>query len=199
MSGGGHPRRSRPPARGRHHDDSDRVSRQHASTFLTHFFGSGLADERYVVERFKALAWIPTLRQGARPMCSSGPRDLRLDHLVWLGFRIVQPQPIIPVKQRDFDRVVVVSIAEKHGGHIVSAEPQFLDHLAQMVDRRPMRLGGEKLIHNNSSVSSIFRQTLHPEKACDKNRRIAIHPPMPERPCPLPPDPGRPRVLPYLP
>ena len=27
-----------------------------ASTFLTHFFGSGLADERYVVERFKALA-----------------------------------------------------------------------------------------------------------------------------------------------
>ena len=84
-----------------------------ASTFLTHFFGSGLADERYVVERFKALAWIPTLRQGARPMCSSGPRDLRLDHLVWLGFRIVQPQPIIPVQQRDFDRVVVVSIAEK--------------------------------------------------------------------------------------
>ena len=27
-----------------------------ASTFLTHFFGSGLADERYVVERFKAMA-----------------------------------------------------------------------------------------------------------------------------------------------
>ena len=27
-----------------------------ASTFLTHFFGSGLADQRYVVERFKALA-----------------------------------------------------------------------------------------------------------------------------------------------
>ena len=27
-----------------------------ASTFLVHFFGSGLADERYVVERFKALA-----------------------------------------------------------------------------------------------------------------------------------------------
>ena len=27
-----------------------------ASTFLTHFFGSGLADERYVVERFKAQA-----------------------------------------------------------------------------------------------------------------------------------------------
>ena len=25
-----------------------------ASTFLTHFFGSGLADDRYVVERFKA-------------------------------------------------------------------------------------------------------------------------------------------------
>ena len=27
-----------------------------ASTFLTHLFGTGLADERYVVERFKALA-----------------------------------------------------------------------------------------------------------------------------------------------
>ena len=27
-----------------------------ASTFLVHFFGGGLADERYVVERFKALA-----------------------------------------------------------------------------------------------------------------------------------------------
>ena len=27
-----------------------------ASTFLTQLFGSGLADERYVVERFKALA-----------------------------------------------------------------------------------------------------------------------------------------------
>ena len=27
-----------------------------ASTFLTHFFGTGLADERYVVERFKAMA-----------------------------------------------------------------------------------------------------------------------------------------------
>ena len=27
-----------------------------ASTFLTHFFGSGLADDRYVVERIRALA-----------------------------------------------------------------------------------------------------------------------------------------------
>ena len=27
-----------------------------ADTFLVHFFGGGLADERYVVERFKALA-----------------------------------------------------------------------------------------------------------------------------------------------
>ena len=30
--------------------------RNTASTFLTHLFGTGLADERYVVERFKALA-----------------------------------------------------------------------------------------------------------------------------------------------
>ena len=27
-----------------------------ADTFLIHFFGTGLADERYVVERFKAMA-----------------------------------------------------------------------------------------------------------------------------------------------
>ena len=27
-----------------------------AATFLTHFFGHGLADERYVVEKFKAMA-----------------------------------------------------------------------------------------------------------------------------------------------
>ena len=27
-----------------------------AATFLTHFFGPGLADDRYVVERFKAMA-----------------------------------------------------------------------------------------------------------------------------------------------
>ena len=27
-----------------------------ASTFLTHFFGAGLADERYVVERFRTYA-----------------------------------------------------------------------------------------------------------------------------------------------
>lgn len=27
-----------------------------ADTFLVHFFGTGLADERYVVERFKAMA-----------------------------------------------------------------------------------------------------------------------------------------------
>ena len=26
-----------------------------AATFLTHFFGSGLADDRYVVERFKSM------------------------------------------------------------------------------------------------------------------------------------------------
>ena len=32
------------------------ISGNTASTFLVHFFGGGLADERYVVERFKALA-----------------------------------------------------------------------------------------------------------------------------------------------
>ena len=44
-----------------------------ASTFLTHFFGTGLADERYVVERFKAMAIRPwpgeasATRKGRRP------------------------------------------------------------------------------------------------------------------------------------
>ncbi len=30
--------------------------RNTANTFLTHFFGSGLSDDRYAVERFRALA-----------------------------------------------------------------------------------------------------------------------------------------------
>ena len=30
-----------------------------ASTFLTHFFGSGLVDDTYVVERFKGLCCKP--------------------------------------------------------------------------------------------------------------------------------------------
>ncbi len=46
-----------------------------ANTFLTHFFGAGLADDRYVVERFKALAngdirrcpeRVPAAKKGAR-------------------------------------------------------------------------------------------------------------------------------------
>ena len=32
------------------------ISGSTAATFLTHFFGRGLADERYVVERFQAMA-----------------------------------------------------------------------------------------------------------------------------------------------
>ena len=32
------------------------ISGSTAATFLTHFFGRGLADERYVVERFRAMA-----------------------------------------------------------------------------------------------------------------------------------------------
>ncbi len=31
------------------------IPRNTASTFLTHFFGSGLSDDTYVVERFKAM------------------------------------------------------------------------------------------------------------------------------------------------
>ena len=37
-----------------------------ASTFLTHFFGSGLADERYVVERFKAYVAQPIMLRRRR-------------------------------------------------------------------------------------------------------------------------------------
>ena len=33
-----------------------RTHNQHASTYLTHIFGSGLADNRFVVERFQSLA-----------------------------------------------------------------------------------------------------------------------------------------------
>jgi len=32
------------------------ISGSTTATFLTHFFGRGLADERYVVERFRAMA-----------------------------------------------------------------------------------------------------------------------------------------------
>ena len=35
-----------------------------ASAFLTHFFGSGLADDRYVVKRFKAHADAATGQHG---------------------------------------------------------------------------------------------------------------------------------------
>ena len=55
-------RREAPPpfpplARRRRHDEcSNRGSRQHGVHLLVHLFGAGLADERYVVERFKAHA-----------------------------------------------------------------------------------------------------------------------------------------------
>ena len=46
--------------------------RNTASTFLTHFFGSGLADERYVVERFKAYVAQPImLRRRRIPLSGS--------------------------------------------------------------------------------------------------------------------------------
>ena len=43
-----------------------------ASTFLTHFFGSGLADERYVVERFKAYVAQPIMLRRRRTPLSGG-------------------------------------------------------------------------------------------------------------------------------
>ena len=38
-----------------------------ASTFLTHFFGSGLSDNTYVIERFKAMV------DGDIRRCADGP------------------------------------------------------------------------------------------------------------------------------
>ena len=49
--------------------------RNTASTFLTHLFGTGLADERYVVERFKALACGDIRRvAGEAPATTKGKR-----------------------------------------------------------------------------------------------------------------------------
>ena len=47
-----------------------------ADTFLVHFFGTGLADDRYVVERFRALA-----DGDIRPICpeASGAFGLLCD------------------------------------------------------------------------------------------------------------------------
>ena len=42
-----------------------------ASTFLTHFFGSGLADDTYVVERFK------TLVDGDSHGCADAPSTVK--------------------------------------------------------------------------------------------------------------------------
>ena len=54
-----------------------------APTFLTHLFGQGLADERYVVERFQALAdgdirrW-PAGKPGAKRHRNAKPRTASL-------------------------------------------------------------------------------------------------------------------------
>ena len=52
-----------------------------AATFLVHFFGSGLSDEKYVVKRFMARAdgdirpaVVHQVRQGA---CGTGPPPVR--------------------------------------------------------------------------------------------------------------------------
>ena len=44
-----------------------------ASTFLTHLFGQGLDDDRYVVERFRSMA-----DGDIRPLRAGGPRDQRV-------------------------------------------------------------------------------------------------------------------------
>ena len=44
-----------------------------ATTFLTHIFGTGLVDERYVVERFKAYVAQPIMLRRRRIPFSGGP------------------------------------------------------------------------------------------------------------------------------
>ena len=43
-----------------------------AATFLVHFFGTGLADDRYVVERFKAYVAQPIMLRRRRIPLSGG-------------------------------------------------------------------------------------------------------------------------------
>ena len=54
------------------------ISGSTAATFLTHFFGPGLADERYVVERFQTYVAQPImLRRRRIPLC--GGLSMRLN------------------------------------------------------------------------------------------------------------------------
>ena len=54
-----------------------------AATFLTHFFGPGLADDRYVVEKFRALA------DGNIRRCSDpAPKGQGQDHSPWEDRRL---------------------------------------------------------------------------------------------------------------
>ncbi|MXY42399.1 MAG: hypothetical protein F4Y62_21670 [Rhodospirillaceae bacterium] len=82
MSGRGRVSGEGVPAAFHHRHDGDgimsaafAIPRNTASTFLTHFFGSGLSDDTYVVERFKAMVdgdirrcadWQPAAKTGRR-------------------------------------------------------------------------------------------------------------------------------------
>ena len=52
----GRPRRSPSPANGRQYMQINGTLQGNARTYLTHMFGRGLDDERYVVERFTSTA-----------------------------------------------------------------------------------------------------------------------------------------------
>ena len=69
--------------------------------------------------------------------------DQRSDRRVCRGSWVVQPQSVIPVQEGGFSCVFVVSIAEEEGGNVAGTQPQFPDCLAQMVDSRRVRMGGE--------------------------------------------------------
>ena len=48
-----------------------------AATFLVHFFGTGLADDRYVVERFRALACGDIVPAPAEALAAKGARKTK--------------------------------------------------------------------------------------------------------------------------
>ena len=62
-----------------------------ADTFLVHFFGGGLADERYVVERFKARADGDIVPAPAEALAAKGRRKTKLTTATLKAVREMRP------------------------------------------------------------------------------------------------------------
>ena len=78
-SGGGRPGRRFPSSarRRRHHDGSYRDARQHGGDLPGSFFGTGLADDRYVVERYRARADGDIVPAPAEALAAKGRRKVK--------------------------------------------------------------------------------------------------------------------------